>query len=100
MAQVSLGEVLASPDRDAFFAVNSKRVDFAMMDQNARVVRALEYQGTGHIVGNCVAARDTVKKEALRNAEIGYHEVVAGHTTPGELKALAESTTPTAPDSQ
>ena len=90
MAQVSLGEFLASPDRDAFFAVNSKRVDFALMDQNARVVHALEYQGKGHNAGNCAAARDAVKKEALRKAGIGYYEVVAGHTTPGELKALVE----------
>ena len=29
MAQVSLGEFLASDDKDAYFAVNSKRVDFA-----------------------------------------------------------------------
>ena len=90
MAQVSLGEFLASPDRDAFFAVNSKRVDFALMDQNARVVHALEYQGIGHHTGNSAAARDAVKKEALRKAGIGYHEVVAGHTTPGDLRALVE----------
>jgi hypothetical protein len=36
------------------------------------------------------AARDAVKKEALRKAGIGYHEVVAGHTTGGELKRLVE----------
>ena len=36
------------------------------------------------------AARDAVKKEALRKAGIGYHEVVAGHTTPSELRALVE----------
>ena len=35
-------------------------------------------------------ARDAVKKEALRKAGIGYHEVVAGHTTPGELRASME----------
>lgn len=45
MAQVSIGEFLASPDKDAYFAVNSKRVDFALMDENACVVHALEYQG-------------------------------------------------------
>ncbi len=90
MAQVSLGEFLASPDKDAFLAVNSKRVDFALMDENCRVVHALEYQGTGHNAGDCAAARDAVKKEALRKAGIGYHEVVAGHTTPGELRALVE----------
>lgn len=90
MAQVSLGEFLASPDKDAFLAVNSKRVDFALMDENACVVHALEYQGSGHHAGDCAAARDAVKKEALRKAGIGYHEVVAGHTTPAELRALVE----------
>lgn len=91
MAQVSLGEFLASPDKDAFFAINSKRVDFALMDDKACVRHVLEYQGTGHHqAGGAAAARDAVKKEALRKAGIGYHEVVAGHTTPGELRALVE----------
>ena len=90
MAQVSLGKFLASPNRDAFFAVNSKRVDLALMDQNAQVAHALEYRRTGYHTGNSAAARDAVKKEALRKAGIGYHEVVAGHTTPSKLKALVE----------
>ena len=90
MAQVSLGEFLASTDKDAFLAVNSKRVDFALMDENACVVHALEYQGSGHHTGTSAAARDAVKKEALRKAGIGYHEIVAGHTTPSELRALVE----------
>ena len=94
MAQVSLGEFLASPDKDAFLAVNSKRVDFALMDENCCVVHALEYQGGGHHTSNCTAARDAVKKEALRKAGIGYHEVVAGHTTPSELRALVERLVP------
>lgn len=51
MAQVSLGEFLASPDKDAFFAINSKRVDFALMDDQCRVRHALEYQGNGHHLG-------------------------------------------------
>lgn len=55
------------------------------------VRHVLEYQGTGHHQdGGAAAARDAVKKEALRKAGIGYHEVVAGHTTPGELRALVE----------
>ncbi len=94
MAQVCLGEFLASPDKDAYFAINAKRVDFALMDQNCRVVHALEYQGSGHHTANCAAARDAVKKEALRRAGIGYHEVVAGHTTPSELKALVDKLVP------
>lgn len=68
MAQVSLGEFLASPDKDAFPAVNSKRVDFALMDEHYRVVHAIEYQGSGHHTGPSAAARDAVKKEARPQA--------------------------------
>jgi hypothetical protein len=35
-----------------------------------------------------------VKKEALRKAGIGYHEVVAGATTPSELRRLVEKLVP------
>ena len=63
------------------------------MDPDLRVRHALEYQGTGHHQGNA-AARDAVKKAALRKAGIGYHEVVAGHTTPGELKRWVERLMP------
>lgn len=94
MAQVSLGEFLASADKEAFLAVNSKRVDFALMDANYAVRHAIEYQGTGHHTGASAPARDAVKKEALRKAGIGYHEVVAGHTTPNELRALVEKLVP------
>ena len=95
MAQVCLGEFLASDDADAYRCINSKRTDFALMDPTARVRHALEYQGTGHHQGSA-AARDAVKKEALRKAGIGYHEIVAGHTTPAELKRLIEKLVPEA----
>lgn len=97
MAQVSLGEFLASEDKDAYACINSKRVDFALMDPDANVRHALEYQGGGHHQGTA-AARDAVKKEALRKAGIGYHEIVAGHTTPGELKRLVEKLVPGSQD--
>jgi len=93
MAQVSMGEFLASEDKDAYACINSKRVDFALMDGECQVRHALEYQGGGHHQGTA-AARDAVKREALRKAGIGYHEVVAGHTTPGELKRLVEKLVP------
>ena len=96
MAQVSLGEFLASPDKEAYFAVNSKRVDFALMDDKCCVRHALEYQGNGHHLNSSTAARDAIKKEALRKAGIGYHEIVAGHTTPSELRALVEKLVPEA----
>ena len=40
------------------------------------------------------AALDAIKKEALRKAGIGYHELVAGQTTPGELRRLVEKLVP------
>jgi len=99
MAQVSLGECLKSGDTDAYGCINSKRVDFALMDEHCHVRHALEYQGSGHYLpGGGAAARDAVKKEALRKAGIGYHEVVAGHTTPGELRALVEKLVPRSED--
>jgi hypothetical protein len=89
MAQVSLGEILSSKDAEAYSCVNSKRVDLLLMDEDCRPRHAIEYQGAGHHQSTA-AARDAVKKEALRRAGIGYHEVVAGHTTPSELRRLVE----------
>ncbi|MGE0151743.1 MAG: DUF2726 domain-containing protein [Reyranellaceae bacterium] len=89
MAQVSLGEILLSKDAVAFSCVNSKRVDLLLVDENCHPRHAIEYQGGGHYQGTA-AARDAVKKEALRRAGITYHEVVAGRTTPAELRLLVE----------
>jgi hypothetical protein len=74
MAQVSLGEVLRSPDASAFAAINSKRVDILLIAADGEPLAAIEYQGSGHYLGTA-AARDAVKKEALRRAGIGYIEV-------------------------
>ena len=82
-----------SPDPEAYACINSKRVDLLLVDDNCRARHALEYQGTGHHQGSA-AARDAVKKEALRKAGIGYHEVIAGHTTPSELRRLVERLVP------
>lgn len=89
MAQVSLGEVLRCQDTEAYGCINSKRVDLLLMDDNCQPRHAIEYQGGGHHQG-MAAARDAIKKEALRRAGIGYHEVVAGHTTPADLRRLIE----------
>lgn len=87
MAQVSLGEILSSTNSEAYSCINSKRVDLLLVDEDCQPRHALEYQGGGHYRGTA-AARDAVKKEALRRAGIGYHEVTAGHTTPSDLKRL------------
>lgn len=89
MAQVSLGEILRSKDANAYGCINSKRVDLLLVDENCQPRYAIEYQGGAHHQGTA-AARDAVKKEALRRAGIGYYEVVAGHTTPSELGRLVE----------
>jgi len=67
MAQVSLGEVLSSPDARAYSAINSKRVDLLIVSRSGDPIAAIEYQGHGHYQGTA-AARDAVKKEALRKA--------------------------------
>lgn len=88
MAQVSLGEILRSPSEDAYRCINSKRVDLLIVDADCRPLHAIEYQGGGHHQGTA-AARDAVKKEALRRAGVGYVEVVPGDT-PAELRRVVE----------
>lgn len=86
MAQVSLGEILASPDGEAYRAINSKRVDLLLVDAEANPRHAIELQGSGHHLGPA-ATRDAIKKEALRRAGIGYAEVLPGDT-PAEIRSL------------
>lgn len=73
-AQVSLGEVLLCQDKDGFNAINAKRVDLLVADATFRPLAAIEYQGKGHHLGQA-AARDAIKKEALRKAGVGYIEI-------------------------
>ncbi|MFZ2031871.1 MAG: DUF2726 domain-containing protein [Vitreimonas sp.] len=89
LAQVSLGEILSCKDTDGYSCINSKRVDLLLMDDACMPRHAIEYQGKAHHQ-SAAAARDAVKKEALRRAGIGYHEVIAGEATPAELKQLIE----------
>jgi len=93
MAQVSLGEILRCKDAEAYSCINAKRVDLLLVDGDCLPRHAIEYQGSGHHQGTA-AARDAVKKEALRRAGIGYHEVISGHTTPAELRQLVEKLIP------
>lgn len=90
MGQVSLGEILWSEDKDAFWAINAKRVDLLIVDADCRPLHAVEFQGTGHHSSDETAARDAVKKEALRRAGIGYVEVVSGDTPTKVRKIIKE----------
>jgi hypothetical protein len=76
-AQTSLGEVLSSPDESAFRSINSKRVDILIVDQGGWPILAVEHHGSGHYQGTA-AARDAIKKEALRKAGVRYVEIVPG----------------------
>ena len=78
MAQVSLGEVLSTRDPAAYAAINSKRVDILLISGSGHPVAAVEYQGSGHYLGTA-AARDAVKKEALRRAGVAWIEVTPDH---------------------
>jgi hypothetical protein len=78
MAQVSLGEVLSSPDEAAFRAINAKRVDLLVISAKSEPLAAIEYQGQGHYQGTA-PARDAIKKEALRKAGIRYIEITHEH---------------------
>lgn len=83
MAQVSLGEVLSSPDPRAYSTINSKRVDLLIVSSGGEPLAAIEYQGSGHHL-QTAAARDAVKKEALRKAGVRYIEITTDHT-PSDL---------------
>jgi hypothetical protein len=78
MAQVSLGEILSSPDEAAFRAINAKRVDLLVVSAKSEPLAAIEYQGQGHYQGTA-PARDAIKKEALRKADIRYIEITHEH---------------------
>lgn len=82
LCQTSLGEVIGTADPLAFRSINSKRVDMLLLGPAGYAVAAIEYQGGEHYQGDA-AARDAVKREALRKAgiefiEIGAHEDVDG----------------------
>ena len=88
MAQVSLGEVLSSPDARAYSATNSKRVDLLIVSRSGDPIAAIEYQGHGHYQGTA-AARDAVKKEALRKAGVAYIEVTPGSGTEAMAREIS-----------
>lgn len=104
MAQTSLGEVLrpkkGSTDREAnrraFASINSKRLDFAVINRLGILVCAVEYQGSGHYRSGTFM-RDAVKREVLRKAGVPFLEV-APDFIPEELeRQLLKSISPIQP---
>ena len=58
-----------------------------IIDADCRPLDAVEMQGKGRHLSDNTAARDAVKREALRRAGIGYVEIVSGDT-PTEVRAM------------
>ena len=77
-AQAPLGEVLSTGDRQAFAAINSKRVDIMIVAKDGYPSLAIEVQGAGHHQDNA-AERDAVKREALRKAGVAFLEIHHTH---------------------
>lgn len=76
--QVSLGEVLRTKSHLGRSAINSKRVDFVIVDKKGYVMMALEYQGSGHYLNRSdTLKRDHIKRMALEKAGIVMLEVPA-----------------------
>ncbi|MGB8814158.1 MAG: DUF2726 domain-containing protein, partial [Paracoccaceae bacterium] len=82
MAQTSLGEIIRPSDgsgtdlnrKQAYASINSKRLDFAVIDCYGHLSLAIEYQGSGHYQNHSFM-RDAVKREVLRKAGVPYLEV-------------------------
>lgn len=86
LSQTCLGEILDSDDKVAFASINAKRVDVLVIQPNGEPLAVFEYQGAGHHQ-NMAAARDAVKKEALRKAGVHYLEVNPQHE-PDEIRQM------------
>lgn len=84
MAQTVMGEVIApksssasNDDRElARRSINSKRLDFLVINRSGWPHLAVEYQGHGHYQGRAFM-RDAVKREALRKAGVEFLEIPA-----------------------
>ena len=79
LSQTSLGEIIGSDSEMAFASINSKRVDILIIGPYGDPVAAVEYQGGGHYQGTA-AARDAIKKEALRRAGVQFLDIAESHS--------------------
>ena len=84
--QVALGQILRTEPAlgdaadAAYRAINSKRCDLLLADRSGFPVAVLEFQGSGHYVGDTARQRDEIKRRALERAGIRYVEIHEGDT--------------------
>lgn len=71
LVQVNLGEILNCYQGDGFSYINSKRVDFCLLDKDFMPIVVIEYNGTGHFKDN-YKLRDEIKKIACKKAGITF----------------------------
>lgn len=86
MAQTSLGELIRpfGSDTEAFAAINSKRLDFAIIEPKGHLVIAVEHQGSGHHQ-NAAFMGDAIKREVMRKAGVTWIETTTD-TSAGSLR--------------
>ncbi len=86
LSQTSLGEIIGSDNEKAFASINGKRVDILVIGPYGDPMAAIEYQGAGHHQGTS-AARDAIKREALRKAGVQCIEILESHS-PDEIALM------------
>lgn len=77
LAQVCLGEFLRNPDKRAHSAINSKRVDVLVCDDDFMPLVAIEIDGSGHRLSGLADITDEGKEHALRSAGITLIRIAA-----------------------
>lgn len=100
--QVSMGEFLSNHSKQgkridgtaAFFAINSLRNDFCLLDENWMPIAVIEYNGTGHFGSpknqhkfNKAITNAEIKRAACEKAGILYHEIPLSKTTKEQILA-------------
>lgn len=91
--QVSLGEFLKTDRVDHFRAINTKRADFVLWDEEGLVRAVIEFDGPGHWGrSNEEAGRarraDEIKNRALASAQIPLLRIYGGYSRDEVLKVL------------
>ena len=91
LLQVSLGEILQSKDRRAYWAVNSKRVDLLVIDHELRPLAVIEIDGSGHGLSRDIARiNDKIKDIVLAAAGIPLIRIPAPDDNLGTIRILVQ----------
>ena len=84
--QVSLGEIIMHPHGRVHAAINSKRVDLLVTDEQFNALIAIEIDGSGHHLTNYSHINDEGKTLALRSAGIPLLRVAARQDNHEDIK--------------